>query len=211
MKRIIKRLIIIAIVLIFLLGFAFVGVYYYMENYTMKAVIIKVDEKFLAVKGIENVTGLIVISNDHTAEFKQGQEILIHFNGDVMTSMPASLGNVRKVEILEENSDVAISDDEWRFFYSSIDNVSVNVNEITNSGISITIVDKNELPYEYIANYAVNNKIKNKQYTGVGEKVGEDTENSIAGFTRNRFRVYMGRSEKNFKYRERRYCRTINI
>ena len=71
--------------------------------------------------GIENGTELysIGITNTEDIEFKKGQEILIYFNGDVMETYPAQLGNIGKIEILKEQSDVQIPDDILRFCYNS--------------------------------------------------------------------------------------------
>ena len=50
-------------------------------------------------------------------------------------------------------------------------------------GISLTITDTNEIPYNYAHSYRINKKVKNKNYTGIGEKIGEDTENSTSSYT----------------------------
>lgn len=93
---------------------------------------------------------------------------------------------VSKIEVIEEQSSKQIPDDIIRFCYNTKDDVNVSVNEFTRSGITLTITDKNELPYKYSHSYKINKKVKNKNYTGVGQKIGEDTENSTSGFTRNR-------------------------
>ena len=82
--------------------------------------------------------------------------------------------------------DVTIPDNILRYCYNTKDKVTVTVSELTSSSISMTITDNNELPYIYAHSYNINKKVKNKDYTGKGQKIGEDTQNSISGFTRNR-------------------------
>ncbi len=152
---------------------------------TIKAVVVKVNENNLLAMGIENGTELysIGIKNTEDIEFKKGQEILIYFNGDVMETYPAQLGNIGKIEILKEQSDVQIPDDILRFCYNSKDNVTITISELSNSGITLNITDTNELPYNYAHSYIINKKVKNENYTGVGEQIGENTNNSTAGYT----------------------------
>lgn len=163
---------------------------------TTKAVIVKVNENSLLVSDAENMMLLYSVGtkNFKNIEFEKGQEILIYHSGDIMESYPAQFGNVGKIEITEKQSTKQIPDDIIRFCYNTTDNVSISVNEFTRSGITLTITDKNELPYEYSHSYKINKKVKNENYTGAGQKIGEDTENTTAGFTRNRNRIYMGRS-----------------
>ena len=103
----------------------------------------------------------------------------------IMETYPAQLGNVGKIEILDEKLDVIIPDGILRYCYSTKDKVNITVSKLTNTSISMTITDTNELPYIYAHSYNINKRVKNKDY-GKGQKIGEDTENSIAGFTRNR-------------------------
>lgn len=163
---------------------------------TIKAVVVKANNSHLLVMGTEGTSDLYSIGtkNAENIEFKKGQEILIYFDGMVMDSYPAQLGNIGKIEVIKEKSDIQIPDDIIRYCYNSRDNVNITVSELTNSGITLTIIDKNELPYKYSHNYKINKKVKNEDYTGVGQKIGEDTGNSTAGFTRNRTRIYMERS-----------------
>lgn len=164
---------------------------------TIEAVVVKVNENNLLAMGIKNENGLysVGLKDFKDIKFDKGQKILIYFNGDVMESYPAQLGNINKIDIMEEKTNIDIPDDILRYCYSSRDNVKININELTNSGITLTITDKNELPYKYSHSYKINKKIKNENYTGVGKKIGEDTENSTSGFTRNRIRIYMARSK----------------
>ena len=160
---------------------------------TLKAVVVKVNDNNFLAMGIENGTGLYSIGLENS-KLKKGQEILIYFNGDVMETYPAQLGDIGKIEIVKDKSDVLIPDDILRFCYSSKDNVTITISELSNSGITLNIKDINELPYNYSHRYIINKKVKNENYTGVGEQIGENTKNSIAGYTRNGNRIYMERS-----------------
>lgn len=155
---------------------------------TKKAVIVKVNENSLDVVDIKNPTSFLSVSfsKEGNIGFKPGQEILIYSDGMVVDTVPGKLCKVGKIKILKEESDVVIPDDVFRFYYNSYNNVDVTVFEATSKGISFTITDTNEKPYEYSNKYIINKKIKNEEYTGIGEKLGEDTGNSIAGYTRNR-------------------------
>lgn len=153
----------------------------------MKAIVVKVYDKSLAAIKIGNESELISIGFDENIGFKQGQEISVYFDGMIMETYPAQLGNVGKIEIVKEKSDIQIPDNILRYCYSTRDKVNVTVSELTNSGITLTITDTNELPYNYSHSYTIYKEVKNKDYTGIGYKIGEDTENSTAGYTRNRY------------------------
>lgn len=161
----------------------------------MKAVVVKVSENHLMVLDLEDEFGLISVGFDENIGFKQGQEIAISFDGMLITTYPGQLGNVEKIEIIKEKSEKKIPDEILRYCYSSYNNVKVTITELTSTGIALTIEDSNELPYEYSHSYIINQKVKDETYTGVGQKIGENTGNSTAGFTRGRLRIYMERSK----------------
>lgn len=154
---------------------------------TIKAVVVNA-EKGLLVMEIENTGDLYDVNyeNKDNIKFKQGQEILIYFNGGMLETYPAQIINVEKIEILKEKSDIKIPDDILRFCYNSRNKVTVSVSELTRTGIEIIIKDTNELQYDYSNSYQINKKVKNKDYTGVGYQIGENTGNTTAGFTRYR-------------------------
>lgn len=64
---------------------------------TIKAVVVK-PEKSLLVMGTENTNELYSVNyqNKENIEFKQGQEILIYFDGVVLETYPAQITNVGK-------------------------------------------------------------------------------------------------------------------
>ncbi len=156
---------------------------------TVKAVVIRVNEKTVSAMGIENIEGIFSarFGENGNIGFKQGQEILIYFNGSIMETYPAQLGEVYDIKILKEKSDVEIPKKYLNFYYSSQDKVKVTINELKNTSLTLTIEDTNELPYDYSSiKYSIQKKVKNEDYTGIGYVIGENTENSTAGYTRNR-------------------------
>lgn len=155
-------------------------------SYSVRAEVIEVTEHGIYAMGIEGYpTGLFSLgfTDEGDIGFKQGQEILIDYRGYVMATYPAQLGHVDKITIVKEKSDVEIPEEYLKFCYSSKNNVKVTINEFTNELLELAIVDTNELPYNYTTDYTIYKEVKNKDYTGVGQKIGEDTENSIAGWT----------------------------
>lgn len=64
---------------------------------TIKAVIVKVNNKHLLAMGIESTTGLYSVGfKQENIEFKQGQEVLIYFDGTVMETYPRQLEMLKK-------------------------------------------------------------------------------------------------------------------
>lgn len=154
----------------------------------MSAIVVKTDDKWMYVIEKDNLSELITIGykNQEDVEYKQGQEILIYYDGIIMESYPAQLGNIEKIEIVKEDSNIEIPDNILKYCYSSRNNVSAEILELTNTGLALNITDTNELTYNYSNSYKIYKEVKNENYTGVGEKVGETTSSSTAGFTRNR-------------------------
>lgn len=152
---------------------------------TINAVVVEVHEKGMTVMDLEDGNSLITVgfTDEGNIGYKQGQEISIRYSGTIMESYPAQLGNVEKIEIVKEQSDVVIPDSILRFCYSTKENVEVQVTELTNHGITLTVIDTNEIPYNYGRQYTIAKEVKNEAYTGVGEWIGENTDNSIAGYT----------------------------
>lgn len=165
-----------------------------------RAVVVKVNENILLVSDTENMIALysVGIKNFKDLKFEKGQEILIYHSGAILETYPAQFGKIGKIEIIEKQSNKQIPDDIIRFCYNTKENVNVSVNELTRTGITLTIIDKNDLPYNYSHSYIIDKKVKNQNYTGLGQIIGKDTENTTSGFTRNRNGIYMGRSKENF-------------
>lgn len=178
---------VILIVAIILFAVGYIIIKNYME--TIKAVVVKVNDNSMLVMGItDNLSGLMSVgfTDEGNIGYKQGQEISFKYNGSITDMYPPSLDKVDKIKITKEKSDVEIPESILRYCYSSTDNVNVIISELTGKGMSITIEDTNEYPYNLFENYIIRKKVKNENYTGVGQKIGEDTENSTSGFTRYR-------------------------
>lgn len=205
MEKVLKIILIIIIIILIATIFFTIGYYIskiregYKKEYvifkndniteTKKAIVVKVNEKSLDVMDLENSRELYSVSftSEGNIGFKQGQEILVYFDGTILMSFPGQITNVEKIEIIKEQIDTIIPDDVLRFYYSSINKVTVTINELTRNGLTFTITDKNELPYEYSNSYTIYKKVKNENYTENGYKIGEDTINATSGFTRNRY------------------------
>lgn len=135
---------------------------------TVSAVVVMVEEKYLYVMNLNNSLYKVNFSDEGDIGFKQGQEVLIYFDGVVNTVYPGEINNVGKIEIVKEESDIYIPNDVLSYLYSSIDNISILVDEITKTGITLTITDSNEIPFEYSNEYIIRKEIKNENYTGTG-------------------------------------------
>lgn len=152
--------------------------------YKMELIIVKANENNILAMELDGSLYNIGTKEYSNLEFKNGQKILIYFNGLILQSYPAQLGNIKKIKIIEEESNVEIPKYILRYCYSSTDNIKVTVNELKNNGITLTITDTNEIPYNYSHKYKIYEKVENENYTGVGQKIGEDTENSLSGYIR---------------------------
>ena len=82
------------------------------------------------------------------SEFKQGQEILAYYDGIIDSIFPGSF-TADKVKIIKEKSDIEIPIYALRYYNYSEDNISIKVEEFTNTGIEISITDSNKYPIDY--------------------------------------------------------------
>lgn len=150
------------------------------------AIVVKVNENSMLVMGMED-NGLYSVgfTDKENKGFKQNQEIAVYFDGNIADTYPAQFGNVGKIKIVKEKSDITIPENILKYAYSSKANVHVSVSKLTKTGITFIMLDTNELPYHYsdTHRYTIERKVKNKDYTGIGYKIGEDTKNSTAGYT----------------------------
>ena len=152
-------------------------------EFNMNAVIVKVENKLLYVVKTDDTDELITLAFTEDIGYEEYQEIEIYFDGIILESYPAQLGNVGKIEIIKDKSDVEIPEEILKFCYSSSDNVNVEILELTCNGIELNIIDSNNMEYNYSHNYKIYEKVKNENYPEEGYKIGETTENSTAGFS----------------------------
>ena len=126
---------------------------------------------------------VVSFAEDGNIGFYEGQEVIIYFDGVIASSYPMQIHNVGKIEITKDKTDITIPDDILRYYNNSKENVNLNISEITNKGITFSITDTNEIPYEYSNDYIIYKKIENEDYTGEGEYRGENTDNSTSSYT----------------------------
>ena len=124
---------------------------------SIEAIVVEVNNNGLLVMGKDDVTELYSIgfADEGNIGFKQGQEVLIYFDGIVMTSYPMQLGNIDKIEIIKDKSDIEIPNNVLRYCYNKKENVTVTINGVTSTSISLNVKDINEIPYEYSNSYAI--------------------------------------------------------
>lgn len=176
MKSKIKIIIIVISILIiiaFLLGIAikmFIPI--------MKAVVIEPNEKYLMVMDEDKELCSISIPSGSNQQFKQGQEILVYHGGFIDQSYPAQINDVKKIIILKEQSKVKIPEKVLRWVYTSSKNIDIAINEISQTGITITRKDTNKYKKEYIHSnfYNISAKKDNNGYTNLEKKSATKVE-----------------------------------
>ena len=128
-----------------------------LENRNMmaikNAVIVGVNENSLFVVDSENKDLLYEVSfaSEGNIGFEQGQEVTIYFNGKVGSSDINGISAIQyvgKIEIKDGNKQL-ISNNVLKRFYTSYDNVNVNIDNLTNTGLSLTVTDNNNIKYEF--------------------------------------------------------------
>lgn len=151
---------------------------------TITGVVVKVNDNNLLVMGTGDKSGLYSVgfTDEGNIGFKQGQEVLIKYNGWIADMYPAIPEGVSKITILNDKSDIEIPEDVLRYCYSSKNNIKVNVSELTNKGMTWNIIDANEFPYRYSSGYRIIKKVKNPDYPKPGHIIGENTKNSTSGY-----------------------------
>ncbi len=158
---------------------------------TKEAVVVKVNDDSIDVMGTDNEDDLLTVkySEEKNHGFKQGQEVLIYFNGVIELVQPKTIDTVGKIEIIKEESGIQIPESVLRNFYSSFDNVEVTVENLNNTGITFTIKDTNKFKYNYADTYVIKKKNvnampaeENESYSSIGavainwEELGKVTE-----------------------------------
>lgn len=182
-----KRKLLLIFVITFLIICSVIFAYIYLEDFraTKEGIVMKVDKNSLSI--IESGTNslyTISFSKEGNIGFKIGQKVLIYFDGMIAESYPAQIHKVGKIKIIEDETDIStIPENILRYYNSSRDNVKVYVSEFNSNGLTLTISDKNEYKYNYSNSYSIYKKVKNENYTGIGYKIGNDTQNSTSGYT----------------------------
>ena len=157
----------------------------------MLVVVVQVNENNLLVfqKDKDNSLTIVGFTEEGNIGFKRGQEVSIYYDGSadfgfpIGYTYPYTLSHVKKIEIVKEKSSIEIPTK----YVNTKNKVNVSIEKITNTQITFSVLDTNDTPYRYPNHYKIEKKVKNENYTGIGEKVGEDTETSLSGYTRSRF------------------------
>lgn len=184
-KKRIKNKILIIILILLLLLVVIACSYIYLEDFraTTKGIVMKVNNNSLSIMELDGGLCTVSFAKEGNIGFKKGQEVLIYFDGMIAESYPAQIHNVGKIKIIKEKTDVEIPENILRYYNSSRSNVTVTISEFCLDKISLTIKDMNECKYNYSNDYSIYRKVKNKDYTGVGYMIGEETPNSTPAYT----------------------------
>ena len=149
---------------------------------TLKAVILEVHSNRLTVMSIDkeelyNVNTKTIGNKG----YKKGQEILIYYDGNVATIYPAIISNVGKIEIIKEQTDIAIPDKYLEYYNKPTNNMSVSLLSLTKNGISFIVSSEIEFSSEYSENYdiSINGDITEGNLAGIAySKKLEKKENA---------------------------------
>lgn len=181
-----KAIVSIVISVILIIGIIAIGSYYFRYISTIRAVVVNVEDNYLAVMGTkDNSLYTVSYSKDNNTKFKQGQEILIYFDGMIAQSYPAQIHNVSKVDIIKEKSDIEIPEYAIKRLCNSLNNVSVSLTELTKTRISFTLTDTNELPYGYSkTGYQISKKNEIRYVKELENKIVPATDNSTSSYVR---------------------------
>jgi len=144
----------------------------------LKAVVVKVNEKSMLVMETEKANELISVgfTDEGNIGFKQSQEIVIYFDGMIMESYPAQIGNVQKIEIVREKSNIEISDNILRYCYNSKENTENSIAGFTGTGTEyiweevekISNIESKNTVEDLV--YDLQNKTENEHYTAIWKK-----------------------------------------
>ena len=90
---------------------------------------------------------------------------MIYFNGKTSSTGKngiSEIKNVGKIEIIDNSLNHLIPNDILKKFYTTYDNIDVNVESLTNTGITFTITDKNDIKYNFDNNCAMFKNVAEK-------------------------------------------------
>lgn len=119
---------------------------------TKKLIVVKVEENDLKTMDYNETLDIVSVKNEVMSKFKQGQEILVYYDGLIATSYPGRI-NADKIEILNEESEIEIPIEILRYYNFSQNNISVKIENISNTKIEFSISDLNEIPLDYGDHY----------------------------------------------------------
>lgn len=90
-------------------------------------------------------------SNSLEKVFYTGQEVMVGYEkiGKNPEKLYGTIYDVTYINVLKDETDKVIPDDVYRIVLSSIDNVTVDIEELTKEGIKFKINDINDYQYEF--------------------------------------------------------------
>lgn len=150
----------------------------------IKCVVVKVNKNSITVMKIENDSDdvyAVKINQEDGEKYKKGQEIYVYFDGNVEKMGNLKINNVKKIEIIKEESDTKIPEEILKYYYNQVDNVKANVIEITKKGINIEITDSNEIPYKYSKTYSLY-KVSKIEDNSSNENISEEEQYAKTNF-----------------------------
>lgn len=156
------------IILFFILILVICGMQIYKRAgyHTMKLIVVNAEGKRLETMDFNKKLYSVSLKDGDTSDFKQGQEVLIYYDGIVATSYPGQI-TADKVDILKERSNKEIPVEVLRYWNFSQKNISAEVENISNTTINFKITDLNEIPLDYGKSYEyfiVKKNIENEEY-----------------------------------------------
>ena len=166
-----------------------------------KAIIAGVNKDSLFVVDSENDEFLYEVSftNEGNIGFKQGQEILIYFNGKNSGFTGANginqINTVSKIEITGNENKSVVTNDILKKLYTTFDNVKANIDNITNTEITMTITDSNDIKYEFANTYTLSKNIAKKPEAPIITEEGM----SMPGYTGDKWEELEKISNQNLK------------
>lgn len=173
----------IKVLLVFVILVLLVGATFLILNNSginMRLVVVEVEDNFL--KTIEKDTDFslyeVVVEGRDMSEFKQGQEIIAHYDGISDAMFPGRF-TADKVEIVKEKSDMEIPIRVLRYFNYSQDNISVEIEKFTNTSMGISITDSNKYPLDYGEDFSYYIQKKNLSNVVHNQVLTEEFENTI--------------------------------
>lgn len=166
-----------------------------------KAIIVGINKNSLFVIDNENNELLYEVSftNEGNIGFKQGQEILIYFNGKnsgfTGKNEINKINTASKIEITGNENKSVVTNDILKKFYTTFDNVKVNIDNITNTEITMTIIDSNDIKYDFANKYTLSKNIAKKPEAPIITEEGM----SMPGYTGDKWEELEKISNENFK------------
>lgn len=134
---------------------------------TIEAVILEVHSSTLTVMDISDNNGLTSVSMGEQGNigYKKGQEIIIYFDGIIITTYPGQILNVGKIEITKEQTNITIPDKYLEYYNKPTNRVKVSLLELEKTGISFLVYSENELLSDYSEDYEI---FRSGSYGGEG-------------------------------------------